>query len=132
VLYAQGRYAESKQLSEASERDAGADDVQSQVLRRAVRSKVLAREGRLEEAETLARAAVAVAEQTEFLLVHANARRDLGEVFRLARRPGDARLAFEEALRLYRQKGDLVSAKRMRAALAELDEELTAPARTGR
>jgi DNA-binding SARP family transcriptional activator len=132
ALYAQGRYAEAKQLSEASERDAGADDVQAQVLWRAVRSKVLAREGRLEESGALARAAVALAEHTEFLLVHANACRDLGEVFHLAGRLGDARLALEEALRLYQQKGDLVSAKRMRAALAELEEELSAPARIGR
>jgi tetratricopeptide (TPR) repeat protein len=132
ALYVQGRYAEAKQLSEASERDAGEDDVQAQILWRAVRARVLAREGRFEEAEALARAAVAHAELTEFILVHANACRDLGEVLRLAGRLGDARLPLQEALGLYRQKGDRVSARRMRAALAELDEELSAPAATGR
>jgi DNA-binding SARP family transcriptional activator len=132
ALYVQGRYAEAKQLSEASERDAGEDDLQAQVLWRALRAKVLAREGGLEEAELLARAAVALAEQTEFVLVHANACGDLGEVLCLAGRAADARPALEEALRLYRQKGDRVSANRMRAALAELDEQLSAPARTGR
>lgn len=132
TLYAQGRYPEAKHLSEASERDAGEDDAQAQILWRAMRAKVLAREGRLKEAEALARAAVARAEQTEFVLVHANACRDLGEVLRLSGRPGDARLAFKEALDLYRQKGDRVSAKRMRAALAELDEHVSAPAATGR
>jgi DNA-binding SARP family transcriptional activator len=132
ALYAQGRYGEAKQLSEESKRDAGEDDVQAQILWRAVRAKVLAREGRLEEAEALARAAVALAEQTEFILVHANACRDLGEVLRLAGRPGDARPALEEALRLYHEKGNRVSARRMRAALAELNEQPEVPATTGR
>lgn len=132
VLYVREQYAEAKELSELSERDAGEDDVQAQVLWRAVRAKLLAREGRLGRAEALARAAVGLAEQTEFVLVHANACRDLGEVLKLAGRPNDARPALEGALYLYRLKGDRVSAKRMRAALAELQEQATTPAPTRR
>jgi hypothetical protein len=45
---------------------------------------------------------------------------DLSEVLRLAGRPHGAREAVEEALSLYRRKGNVVSAGRARAILAEL------------
>ncbi len=122
ALYAQGRFEDAKELSEASERDAAPDDIQTQVLWRAIRAKVLANEGRVEEAESFARAAVGLVEQTEFVIVHANALMDLAEVLRLAGRSDAAIPVAQEACDLYRRKGDRVSAKRARAVLAELSE----------
>ncbi|MGH2800123.1 MAG: tetratricopeptide repeat protein, partial [Thermoleophilaceae bacterium] len=128
ALYAQERYEEAKELCGASEREAARDDIQAQVQWRALRAKLMAREGRADEAEALARAAVALVERTEFLIVHANALMDLGEALRLAGRPSEAISALEDARRLYERKGDRVSAGRAEAALAELHEASSAAA----
>jgi len=130
ALYAQGRYEEAKALSEESEKLAAREDLQAQVAWRAVRAKVLAREGRFEEAEALAREAVAIVGQTEFLIVHANALEDLGEVLRLAGRLDEAIPVVQEALRLHEQKGDRVSSGRVRAVLAELETGTAAGVRS--
>jgi len=127
ALYAQGRYDEAKELSELSEELAPVDDVQTQVQWRAVRAKVLAREGRGEEAEVLARAAVTIVEQTEFLIVHANALMDLGEVLRLADRSDEASPVVEKALALFEQKGDRTSSARTRDVLAQFAASAPAP-----
>ena len=123
ALYEQGRYGEAKELSEASERSAPADDVQAQVQWRSVRAKVTAREGRLDAAEAIAREALVLVQETELVLVHANAVRDLAEVLTLAGRPDEAFQCLEEAERLYERKGDRVSASRARLAAAALAPE---------
>ena len=124
ALYALGRYDEAMDLSVESERLAATDDLQTQVLWRALRAKLLAREGRAAEAELLAREAVAIVEQTEFVLVHASALMDLAEVLRLGGRRDEAIPALEAARRLYEQKGDRVSTARTQAALDELESRL--------
>lgn len=131
VLYAQGRHAEARELVGSSEREAPLDDVQAQVLWRGLRAKLLARDGRLDEAEALAREAAALAERTELLIVHANALLDLVEVLRLAGRPDDAAAAAAGAGRLFERKGDRVSAARCAALVAEL-AEVALPAGTVR
>jgi hypothetical protein len=45
----------------------------------------------------------------------------LGEVLRLADRPGEARVSVEKAHLLFQRKGDRVSAERAEQALAELE-----------
>jgi tetratricopeptide (TPR) repeat protein len=120
ALCAQGRFEEAGDLVELSEQVAAEDDVQAQVAWRAVRAKVLAHRGDIDAALPLARAAVTLAERTELILVHAQALLDLAEVLRLAALPAEAGAAVERALRLYEQKGDLVSAERTRVTLAEL------------
>jgi class 3 adenylate cyclase len=127
ALYTLGHYDEARGLSELSEELAPADDVQTQVQWRAVRAKVLSREGRAEEAEALARAAVTMVEQTEFLIVHANALLDLGEVLRLAHREDEAAIVVEEALALFERKGDRTSAVRARDVIAQLEASSPAP-----
>jgi thioredoxin-like negative regulator of GroEL len=74
----------------------------------------------MEEGELLARQAVALIDQTEFPVDRADMRMDLAEVLRLAGRPDEAAQALMEALRLHEQKGNLVSAERTRALLADL------------
>jgi tetratricopeptide (TPR) repeat protein len=121
AVYAQARHDEAAELCRVSEERAAAEDVSAQVGSRAVRAKLLAAEGRLEEAEELAAEAVRLAERTDFLTLHADALMDLGEVLGESGR-ADADAAVEAALELYRRKGDVVSSERARARLAAANQ----------
>jgi tetratricopeptide (TPR) repeat protein len=105
AVYAQGRLDETEILTKASEQIAGSEDLYSQVMRRAVRAKVLARRGQLKEAEGLARESVSIAEATDFLQLRARAFMSLGDVLRLAGRDADAEASIENAVRLFALKG---------------------------
>ncbi len=98
------------------------DDVFTQMLSRQVRGKVLARRGEHAEAELLAREALAACEKTDMLDAQGNVYADLAEVLSLARKPDEAADALEHALERYERKGNLVSAGRARARLAELKD----------
>jgi tetratricopeptide (TPR) repeat protein len=114
TLYAQGRYDEAYELTRESEEAARPNDIHSHILWRGTRAKVLARRGALDDAETLAREAVAFAEASDFLDSHGDTLMDLAEVLRLAARPDEASAAVAEALPLYERKENLVSAERAR------------------
>ena len=92
----------------------------SQMLWRALRAKVLARRGATLEAESLAREALEVAGKTDSIDVRGDVAMDLSEVLRVAGRESEARKAIGDALELYEQKGNVVSAKRARDLLAIL------------
>ena len=119
AVYAQGRHEEAAELCRVSEECAAEEDVSAQVESRAVRAKLIAAEGRLEEAYALAAEAVRLAERTDFLKLHADALMDLGEVLGGGRRSEEAGAAVEAALELYLRKGDIVSSDRARARLGE-------------
>jgi class 3 adenylate cyclase/tetratricopeptide (TPR) repeat protein len=123
VLCALGRYEEARELSALSEELATPDDVQAQVQWRSLKARLLARDDFPEEAEELARAAVALVERTEFLIVHANAVLDLGEVLALAGKPDEAAAAVAEAVDLFEAKGDRTSAARAAGILDGLTAE---------
>jgi tetratricopeptide (TPR) repeat protein len=116
ALYLQGRDDEALLLTErwAPERLTVPEDVDAQVGWRRVRAKLLARRGDFEAAERLAREATAGAARTDFLDLRARAVADLAEVLRLAGRSEESATAFQEAIRLYEQKGNIAAA----AALA--------------
>jgi tetratricopeptide (TPR) repeat protein len=95
------------------------EDVDAQVGWRRVRAKLLARRGDVEEAERLAREAMALAARTDYLDLRAHTSADLAEVLRLAGRPQASAAASEEAIRLYEQKGNIVAARRLRRLLAD-------------
>ena len=120
VIYPQGRYEEAEELAEVSERAAADDDVISQVLWRAARATALARRGEASEAESLAHEAVRRIEQTDQLDNHGDTLLDLAEVLRLGGREDEAAPIVADALKLYEQKENLVSAERARAVLQEL------------
>jgi tetratricopeptide (TPR) repeat protein len=84
------------------------------------RARAVAGLGRIEEGEQLAHEAVALIDQTEYLVDRAQARMALAEVLLAAGRSDQAAHALQEALRLHEQKGNLVSAERTRTLLAEL------------
>jgi tetratricopeptide (TPR) repeat protein len=84
----------------------------------AMKATILARRGELDEAERLARDAATRSEQTDFLNWHGDVLLDLAEVLRAAGKPEEARTAVEQALALYEQKGNVVSANAARRLLA--------------
>ncbi|HET6641768.1 MAG TPA: BTAD domain-containing putative transcriptional regulator, partial [Gaiellaceae bacterium] len=112
ALYAQGRDDRALELSEVSERVTAPNDLSAGVQWRSVRAKLLARQGDSERAEALAREAVALASETDFLVLHADALMDLAEVLRTNER--EAGSVVLEALQLYEQKGNVVAAERAR------------------
>ena len=118
ALYAQGRYDEAELRIEISKRATATEDVQAQIGWRTVRAKVLARRGRLPEAEALAREALELAKVTDGIGMHAAVLRDLAEVLALAGREREAAAARVEALRLYEKKGAVAAVERVRASLA--------------
>jgi tetratricopeptide (TPR) repeat protein len=91
-----------------------------------VRGKVLARRGEFQEAESLAREAVAIGEKTDMLNMQGDAYLDLGEVLVLAGRPDEAVAALEQAIERYERKGNLVSSRRAQTHLAEIRAEAPA------
>jgi hypothetical protein len=90
----------------------------------AVLARILARRGRVGEAERLGREAVAQAERTDWLNWHADVLLDLAEVLRTAGKEEDAQAAVKEALTLYEQKGNVVSAAQARSLLEEAGARL--------
>jgi hypothetical protein len=77
-----------------------------------LRARILAAREQLEEAETLARSAVALAARTDFLNQHADALLELAVVLDRGGRTPEVRAAVSEALDLYQRKGNLVNAAR--------------------
>jgi predicted ATPase len=112
TLYEQGRYDDAEAFSRTSEQLASEDDLLSGVTWRGARAKVLARRGLGEEAEELARAAVALAGSTDCLGLHGGALLDLAEVLSLLDREGEAAFLTDDAFWLFERKGDTISAGR--------------------
>jgi tetratricopeptide (TPR) repeat protein len=82
---------------------------------RPVRARLLARQGDLPRAEALAREGVRIADTTDDANRRAEAYRDLGEVLRTAGRASDANEAFERAIALFAEKGNLPGAAHVRS-----------------
>ena len=85
-----------------------------QIRWRAVRAKVLASRGEMQAAETLAREAVALASDGDFLVARAAALLDLAEVLGLSDHRDAAAEAAREAIRQYELKGNVLAADRAR------------------
>jgi class 3 adenylate cyclase/predicted ATPase len=117
ALVMQGRDDEAVPFLELSQRWALDDDIDPQIAWRRVKAKVLARRGDLEPAEKLGREAVAIANRTDWPHDTAMALEDLAEVLALAGRSTESVSVREDAVRRYEQKGNVVSAARLRAQL---------------
>jgi tetratricopeptide (TPR) repeat protein len=123
AVYEQGRYEEAERFTEVSEESASRDDLVSQVVWRQTRAKLLGLRGELEAAVALAREAVALAADTDYLNMHGDALLDLAEVLRLSTTPDEAAEAVVQALELFQTKGNVVSAAQASALLTELAAE---------
>jgi tetratricopeptide (TPR) repeat protein len=119
VMYGRRRYEEAERWFRVAEEHAATDDLAAQLLARAVRGKILARRGSSTAAETCAREAVQIAEQTDALNSRARVLLDLAEIVRLDERPGEARALAARACELLEQKGNVVGAEHARALAAD-------------
>jgi class 3 adenylate cyclase len=120
TLCAQGRFEEAERYIALAENAAASDDYESQSLVRAARARVLAHREVLEQAESLAREAVAIADRTDNLAMRAWLRTDLAEILNLREKTDEACSVLEEAVGLAGAKEELILAERARARLAEL------------
>ena len=119
ALTLQERYEEAERLALTIE---GLDpmSVAEIASARSARGKAVAALGRRDEGERLAAEAVALVDETDFIIDRADARMDLAEILRSAGRSEEAAGLLEEALRLHEQKGNVVSRERAAALLGEL------------
>jgi class 3 adenylate cyclase/tetratricopeptide (TPR) repeat protein len=122
ALYALDRLEEAESWALRSAELGASDDLITHMLWRQARSKVLARRGEAVEAERLALEAVAVSQKTDFLDAQGDVYADLAEVLLLGDSPKEAGAALRQALERYQRKGNIVSARRIQARLAELEE----------
>ncbi len=120
ALFAQDRLDESEEWADLAAAHASSDDRDAQTLWRSVRAKIHARRGEFETARKLAVEAARIAEPSDALNRRARVQRDLGEVLRLAGSASEAASAFEHAIDLYEQKGNLVGAAQVRALQDDL------------
>jgi DNA-binding SARP family transcriptional activator len=121
TLYEQHRDEEAEDLTTVSEEmTTREDDLLSQFLWRGVRSKVLARRGRIEEALPMAEEAVELAERTDALNEQGAMWLCRAEVLRLAGDRKAASGAVAQALDRYERKGNLASGDHARQLLAQL------------
>jgi class 3 adenylate cyclase/tetratricopeptide (TPR) repeat protein len=126
ALYQLGRYEEAWDFTDRAEQDGAASDVITQMLIRQVRAKLLARRGELEEAERLAREALAFGEPTDSLEIKADSFRDLAIVLTAAGKQEDALAALAHAKALYEEKGHTVGVARVEELRSELVASLDA------
>jgi len=112
VVRDQGRDEEALVLSRRAEEATAADDVESLALWQSIRAPILARAGKLAEAESLARSAVELSLKSDAPQMQADSLSELAAVLMQASRPDEARQAIEKAISIYQVKGDVVSAAR--------------------
>jgi tetratricopeptide (TPR) repeat protein len=97
------------------------DDAHGQALRRRASALVASIRGEHDEAERLAREAVAIMGETDAPKLQADAFSDLAEVLTAAGRRQEAIEVWHEALELYERKGVIPLAREVRERLAALE-----------
>ncbi len=122
AIYAQGRDEEARRFTQISEELAASDDLLTQVVWRSARARIVAGEGRIDEADELALDAVTISESTDFLNIRAGALIDLAQIRLQAGRLEEASSAAAQGLALYEQKGNRVAARKTRDHFAVLFE----------
>jgi class 3 adenylate cyclase/tetratricopeptide (TPR) repeat protein len=110
-----GRDDDAMAFSRIAEDAAAADDVETQALWRSVRAPILARAGRLLEAESLARSAAALIRPTDALTMQGDTAYELAIVLWLAGQTEESLRSIDTAIGIYEAKRDLMSAARARA-----------------
>jgi tetratricopeptide (TPR) repeat protein len=115
VLREQGRDDEALSFLKTAEELSSPNDSASQAFWRSMSAPILARRGEGAKAVELAQEAVELLRKSEATLLEADALAELASVFDLVGRAEDARSSAENAVRLYRMKGDVVAAERVSA-----------------
>jgi class 3 adenylate cyclase/tetratricopeptide (TPR) repeat protein len=117
-LCALGRFDEAEPLAEQGRELGHEDDPVTQSLWRRVFARVRAHRGEFDDAESLAREALAIAQTTDSPWFRGDTYCDLAEVLDLAGRSDEAAAAFHSALDCYERKGIVPLAARVRERMA--------------
>jgi class 3 adenylate cyclase/tetratricopeptide (TPR) repeat protein len=120
LYVALGRFEDAERYARITLDTAQPDDVESQAQGFSALARVRAAEGDVQTAETMARRAVEIAEQTDYLIRRGSVLADLAEVLLAAGRPVDAAEALRRALKNFDAKGATVQAGRVRRRLDEI------------
>jgi predicted ATPase len=126
AILAQGRDEEAEYYTRVSERRGATNDLLTQMIWRSVRARILADRGDIAQAERLARQAVSLSNQTDFLNQRGDALLSLAYVLHQAGRLEGARATAAEALDPYQRKGNVVAAASARSFLGHLGDDITA------
>lgn len=119
VLHAQGRLDEARSFAAVCHESAAPDDVAAQYQWHAIQAKLSAADGRLEEAESLARESLRLIRTTDQPDIQGEALVTLAFVLQAAGK-AEAATALADAISLFDQKGNIISAGRARVALGSL------------
>jgi class 3 adenylate cyclase len=119
-----GRYEEAEPLAQLGRELGDEQDVATQHMWRQVQALVCSQRGEHEEAERLAREAVALAERTDALNVQADALCDLAEVLERAGRLQEATAVLEQALERYERKRNLAMTAQLRQQLGAEEDPI--------
>ncbi len=118
AVHLQGREAEAQELLDQAEAEGAPENITFRRVCRAARAQLLAVRGETMEAARLAREAVDIVAATDQINAHANALVDLADILRADGDEDGGAAALEQALELYEEKGNVLGAERVRAALA--------------
>jgi len=118
AVHQQGREAEAQELLDQAEAEGTPENITFQRLWRTARAQLLAVRGETMEAARLAREAVDIVAATDRINAHADALVDLVDILRADLDDAGSAAALEQALELYEEKGNVLGADRVRAALA--------------
>jgi tetratricopeptide (TPR) repeat protein len=121
--YDAGRYDDAERFVEEAARHSRANDVWNRSHDLGMRAKLLAQEGDLVAAESLAREAVAFAASGDFVLALVDALADLAEVLRLAGRYDEAIDAMNEAVELHQRRENVTGVQIARRVIEGLRAE---------
>jgi class 3 adenylate cyclase/tetratricopeptide (TPR) repeat protein len=119
VLEVADKDDEAGSFARISEEASDPDDIDSQARWRTVKAKLLAKQGRLEVAEALAREAVRLAAPTDVLNLHGHCYVALGVVLQASGRRTESREAFADAAHAFDRKGNLAAAAQARARMPQ-------------
>jgi hypothetical protein len=121
ISLALGRDEEALRLADETRELAATDDFEPIARAQFLRAQVLARRGDFAGADELITSAAHLVDPTDWLMLKRELACARAEVARLAGRPSEQREALEHALLLAEAKGNVVAARRDRAALVALD-----------
>jgi hypothetical protein len=116
--FALGKFEDALAWTQFAERTGTLEDVEIMVRGRLLRTKLVARRGWFEDAESRGREAVALAGRTDLLDLQTEALLGLADVLIAEGKAADAKSLLEEARSLCEWKGNLVLLGRTRQLLA--------------
>jgi DNA-binding SARP family transcriptional activator/tetratricopeptide (TPR) repeat protein len=118
-IYEQGRYADAEVWTRVARDCAGSDDLDAALSWQPVQAKILARQGKIEEGERLARQTLELVSRTDSVNRHADSFMALAEILGIAGYQERAEEMIRNALNLYELKGNLPSGGRARELLRD-------------